>query len=396
MKKIVALLLVFVMLMGLSACGNSKTEETPPVENNSTVSDTAENVSTASDTEENSNETAETVSDFEVTDLLGRTVTIPGDATKFACIGPGALRLYCYVADPNALVGVEGSEVQWGAAGRPYTMSLGDISGMTIIGPGGPGNAPDAELLFTAAPDVIFSMYNSEASVLDELQDKTGIPVVALSYGEYEVFDQCIYDSMTLIGKVTGHEERAAEVIKFMQDVQIDLNNRTKDIENKPLVYFGCQSNQGSHGIESTVGNYVLFEVLNIRNASAEAGIPKYAMIDKEQILEMNPDAIVIDAGGYEILKDDYAANPDFYNALPAVKNGKVYMQMPYNWYYTNLEIAIADAYYIGSVIYPEAFSDVVIEEKFDEISNFMLGIDAYDSIANSYYGGYQTVKLGQ
>ena len=120
----------------------------------------------------------------------------------------------------------------------------------------------------------------------------------------------------------------------------------------------GCQSSRGSHGIESTTGNYILFDALNIRNAAAEAGIPEYAMIDKEQILEMDPDRIVIDAGGYQILMDDYEANPDFYNSLTAFKEGKVYMQMPYNWYYTNIEIAIADAYYIGTSVYPEAFSE--------------------------------------
>lgn len=365
-KKTVLMLMILVMMLTLCACGGSS--------------------------QGNSDQPAVT----EVTDLLGRTVEVPGDADAFACIGPGALRLYCYVADSENLVGVESSEIEWGSSGRPYTMSLGDLSNAAVIGPGGPGNAPDAELLFNAAPDVIFTMYNSEPAAVDELQEKTGIPVVALSYGEYEVFDQAIYDSMNLIGRITGNEERAAEVVKFMQDTQKDLNDRTKDISEKPLVYFGCQSNQGSHGIESTVGNYVLFEVLNIRNASAEAGITNYAMIDKEQILEMDPDAIVIDAGGYEIMKDDYESNPDFYNALDAVGDGKVYMQMPYNWYYTNLEIAIADAYYIGSVIYPEAFSDVNVEDKFDEISNFMLGIDAYDAIAESYYGGYQTVKFGE
>lgn len=387
MKKLTVWILAAALLAVLCACGGQSAPQTEPP---TTEAPSVTAAPTAAET------TAAAAVDFEVTDLLGRKVTIPAGAEKFACIGPGALRLYCYVGDKDALVGVEQAEIQWGADGRPYTMSLGDLSGATVIGPGGPGNAPDAELLFVAGPDVIFSMYNSEASVLDELQAKTGIPVVGLSYGEYEVFDQSIYDSMRLIGKITGKEDRADAVVSFMQETREDLNRRTVDIADKPLVYLGCQSNRGSHGIESTVGNYVLFEALNIRNASAEAGIPEYAMIDKEKILEMDPDAIVIDAGGYELLLDDYKANPDFYAVLRAVKDGRVYMQMPYNWYYTNLEIAIADAYYIGSVIYPEAFADISIAEKFDEISNFMLGIDAYDAIAGSYFGGYQTVVLGQ
>ena len=390
MKRIISLFLSLLLLATLAACA---TEPASEVQDSPATEQTQQPEASEPDSKDEAEPSSQP---YEVTDLLGRTVTIPAETSTYACIGPGALRLYCYVADRDALVGIENMEVKSGPAGRPYAMSLENLSEMTIIGPGGPGNAPDAELLYAAAPDVIFSMYNSEAAVADELQEKTGIPVVVLSYGESEVFDQAIYDSMTLIGQVTGHEDRAAEVVAYMQGIEADLNQRTADIADRPLVYFGCQSNQGSHGIESTVGNYVLFEALNIRNAIAEAGVHQYAVVDKEQILELDPDAIVIDAGGYEILKEDYAANPDLYEALTAVREGKVYMQMPYNWYYTNLEIALADAYYIGSVIYSDAFSDVVIEEKFDEISNFMLGIDAYDAIAATYYGGYQTVQLGQ
>ena len=341
-------------------------------------------------------EAASAGEEYEVTDLLGRTVTIPAETSSYACIGPGCLRLYCYVAKEEELTGIENMEKESGPGGRPYAMTMKNFEDLPVIGPGGPGNAPDAELLFASEPDVIFTMYNSEPAAVDELQEKTGIPVVALSYGDYEVFDPAIYESMNLIGTITGNEERAEEVVDYMQEVKEDLNTRTADIADKPLVYMGCQSSRGSHGIESTTGNYILFDALNIRNAAAEAGIPEYAMIDKEQILEMDPDRIVIDAGGYQILMDDYEANPDFYNSLTAFKEGKVYMQMPYNWYYTNIEIAIADAYYIGASIYPEAFSDVNVEEKFDEISTFFVGEGVYKEIADSYYGGYQTVKLGE
>lgn len=368
--RLTILLLVLALMLALCSCSTSnQAAETTP--------------------------TPEEKADFEVTDILGRTVSIPGETGSYACIGPGCLRLYCYVADTAKLVGVEDLEISNVSAGRPYALAIENLSEMKVIGPGGPGNAPDAELLFAADPDVIFTMYNSDASTVDELQDKTGIPVVALSYGDAEVFDEAIYESLTLIGKITGNEERAGEVVQYIKDIQTDLNNRTKDIADRPSVYLGCQSNRGNHGIESTVGNYVLFDALNIRNAAQEAGIPEYASIEKEQILEMDPDIIIIDAGGYSILTDDYSSNPEFYNSLAAVKNSKMYMQMPYNWYSTNLEIAMADAYYIGSVVYPDAFSDVDIEARFNEISDFMLGIQCYKEVADTYYGGYQQVELG-
>ena len=371
--KIFALILAAAMLLTLCACGTeSKDNQTPA----------------ASPTEA-------LAEDYEVTDLLGRTVTIPAETSSYACIGPGALRLYCYVADRTQLAGVEDVEQTWGDDGRPYTMSISNVNELPVIGPGGPGNAPDAEMLFTADPDVIFTCYNTDTASVDELQAKTSIPVVAISYGEGRLFDQTVYDSLSLIGKVTGHEDHAAEVINYFEEIKADLTERTADVAEKPTVYLGGQSSRGSHGIESTTGDYPMFVVLSAVNVVKEAGINEYVMLDKEKLLEMDPSVIILDAGGLALIQEDYSANPEFYNILSAFKNGKVYLQMPFNYYTTNLEIALADAYYIGSVLYPEQFVDIDPVEKFDEISNFFLGIDSYERIANQYYGGFQQVLLG-
>lgn len=375
--KTLALLLAAVMLVSLCACG---TQPGTPAAGGAPETKAPDN----------------TVESYEVTDLMGRTVTIPADAGKFACIGPGTLRFYCYIADTAQLAGVEDVEQAWGDDSRPYRMAIDNINDYTVIGPGGPGNAPDAELLFAADPDVIFTGYNYDAAAVDELQDKTGIPVVAISYGETELFDEAVYKSFELIGKITGNEERAADLIKYFEDAKADLESRTATVTEKARVYLGAQSNRGSHGIESTTGGYTFFDVVNaIDVVEEEAGITEYIMLDKEKLLELDPDNIILDAGGLSLVQDDYAANPDFYNSLSAFKNGKVFLQMPYNYYYTNLEIALANAYYIGSVLYPEQFEDIDPAMKFDEISEFFVGIPTYERIAAVSAGGYQQVVLG-
>lgn len=391
MKKIIALTLVLIMALSLCACGTAAQQPATPAEN------TAEPPAAETQASETGTETAPApAEDIVVTDLMGRTVTIPAGAEKFACIGPGTLRLYCYVADIHALVGVEEVEKSWGDDGRPYRMGMDNIDELPVIGPGGPGNAPDAEMLYTAAPDVIFTGYTSDTATVDELQDKTGIPVVAISYGKSELFDPEVYETFTLIGKITGNEDRAAAVIQYFEDAKSDLIARTADVSERARVYLGGQSNRGSHGIESTTGGYILFDVVNALDVvEEESGITQYVMLDKEALLELDPDYIILDAGGLNLVRDDYAANPDFYNSLSAVKNGKVYLQMPYNYYYTNLEIALADAYYIGAMLYPEAFSDVDPVAKFDEISTFLVGVPSYERIAANYFGGYQQVELG-
>ena len=64
------------------------------------------------------------------------------------------------------------------------------------------------------------------------------------------------------------------------------------------------------------------------------------------------------------------------WQSLRAVQNGQVYAQVNFNMFSTNMELAIVDAYYAGTVIYPEAFKDVDFRAKAEEIFNVMIGMD--------------------
>lgn len=334
---------------------------------------------------------------IEVTDLLGRTVEVPADSKSYACLGPGCLRLYSYVADTDQLAGVEDAEISWPDAGRPYTLALGtkeERAKRKVIGAGGPKNTADAEALVEAGPDVIFTKYASDKAEVDELQKKTGIPVLAISYGDETIFNDEIYKSLEMIGKVTRNEDRAKEMVNYLKSTKKDLEKRTKDVKNKPSVYLGGMSFKGSHGIESTAGDYAIFKALGADNVIDKTGAKNHVMIDKEEIINMDPDYIIIDAGGLQIIKDDYKKNPEFYNSLEAFKKGNVYLEMPFNFYYTNIDTAMADMYYVGKVLYPEQFKDINPEKKFNEITKKMLGIECYDQIAKAYHGGYQQITL--
>jgi iron complex transport system substrate-binding protein len=369
MKKI-ALALIAVFMAAALLLGGCSTESSAPEDN--------------------------TAKEIIVTDCLDRTVTVPANAEKFVAIGPGCLRLYCYVGDVSKIVGVEQTEVTNGDTGRPYAKANPELLELSVIGPGGPNNAPDAEAILEVDPDVIFTMYNSDVSAVDELQSKTHIPVVALDYGDSEVFDPVVDESLELIGKITGNEERAAEVIQFFAECKEDLTSRTSgiDFSDKPRVYYGAQSSRGTHGIESTSGDYSLFTALNIRNVVGEAGIGQYVMLDKEALLDMDPDIIFIDGGGLANVREDYDSNPQFYQGLSAFKTGQVYMQLPYNYYWTNIDTALCDAYYIGSIVYPDKFSDVNIVLKSNEIFKELLGKELYADVAEEYYGGFQQLSF--
>ncbi len=333
-----------------------------------------------------------------VTDLQSRKVEVSTPAQKVVAIGPGALRLVCYVDGVDKVVGVENVEKQWPSTGRPYIMAYPELKNLPTIGQGGPGATPDAEKIATVKPDVIFVTYLPDKSQADELQEKTGVPVIVLSYGNDFIFgsDDDLYKSIELIGKVIGKEDRAKEVIDFFKECRNDLQERAKEVSEseKPSVYVGGLGMKGVHGIESSQAKYPPFVAIGARNVVDETGQGGPVMIDREQLLQWDPDIIFIDEGGYHLVLEDYKKNPDFYNSLSAVKNGKVYGQLPYNFYTTNVGTAIADAYWAGKVIFPEKFQDIDPAKKADEIYQFLLGKKLYEQMAKDYYGGYRKLDL--
>jgi len=264
-----------------------------------------------------------------------------------------------------------------------------------VIGPGGPNNAPDPEKLLAVKPDVIFTTYAADKAAADNLQSKTGIPVIALSYGKTSTFDPQVNASLMLIGKIIGMDKRAQELVGLMDGFKADLDTRTKDIaqDKKPSAYVGGLGMKGTHGIESTQGNYSLFNAVHAKNVVDETGKTGSLMIDKEQLIKWNPDIIFIDGGGYPSVLEDYKKNTQFYETLSAVKNGQLYSILPYNFYTTNIDTAIADAYYIGKILYPEQFKDVDPAKKADEIYKLLLGKEIYTQMAKDF-GGFKQVVL--
>ena len=330
---------------------------------------------------------------FTVTDLLGREVTLPATVERVIAIGPGALRLVVYAGNLDHVVGVEQMDAD-SSLGKPYMLANPTLAGLPVIGQGGPNNAPDPEKILAVEPDVIFSTYATEASAADELQAKTGIPVVVLNYGgsgfgTTSIFDQFMQDSLLKVGQISGTTEKAQAAAEFIRKVQQDLEARTMNIPeaDKPTVYVGGLGSKGTHGIESTQGQYALLDVINARNVVDETGESGSIMIDKEKLLDWNPDFIFIDQGGYAAVLEDYQKNTTFYDSLSAVQNGQVYAQLPYNYYNTNIDTAIADAYYLGKILYPGAFADIEPAQKADEIYRSLLGRPVYDQMAAAFNG---------
>lgn len=385
MKKRYGMMLLALMMSVflLTACQTQPTEE--KTEQGAKVEVTEEQGETTGETEQ-----------MKVKDLLGREVEIGSKIEKVGVVGVGALRLYAYAGPLDKLVGVEQVEKGKETAARPYTQINKEIfASLPVIGQGGPKNAPEAERIVELKPDLIITTFTQEEKEADELQSKTGIPVLVISYGKNAIFGDEVKQSIELIGKVMGSQEKADQANAFIQQCKEDLDQRTKGIaeDERIRVYVGGLGSKGAHGIESSQGKYPLLDSIRAVNVVDDTQKVGSVMIDKEQLLEWNPEYIFIDSSGLQIMMEDYAKAPEFYQSLEAVKNKKIFRQMQYNQLTTNIDTALVDMYFIGKTIYPDAFADVEIEKKADEIYTSLLGKPYYNEMM-SHMGGFGNIEF--
>lgn len=334
-------------------------------------------------------------SNISITDAWGRHVTIPSDVERIICSGPGCLRYAVYLQALDKVVAVDDIEKSRRAfEARPYFLAHPELAEKPLFGEFRGRDNPELILLLEPKPQVIFKTYADAGYNPDELQAKTGIPVVVLNYGDLTKHREDMEEALALMGKILKKESRAKEVIDFFEASICDLKARTLSISQKerPTCFVGGIAHKGPHGFTSTELAYPPFLFTNVKNiASAEGDSkPQQVNFSKEKIIELDPQYIFVDlatlqageAGALSQLKNEAC-----FSVLSAVRAGRVYGLLPYNWYTINYGSVLADAYFVGSVCYPECFKDTDPERKADEIYEFLVGKPVFSQMNASFNG---------
>ena len=353
-----------------------------------------------------SDEQTESNATITVIDDLGREVVIPADVKTVALTGAGSARYMVYLQAQDMITGVDitDSMTNPNTETRPYMLAYPEIANLSLLAP--IRATINAENALNISPDVIlFSTEGAEgAAIADEATAKTGIPVVC--FEEYEPsddFDNFSYN-IRLLGQVVGKEERAEEVITFFGDMRDDLIARTPELsmDEKPVVYIGGVSNRGTHGMLSTKPEFVGFTLLSANQKVADVPATNLgtasANIAKEKLLEWDPDIIFVDLGTLNAegggalveLKTDPS-----YQSMTAVINGDIYTVLPDTSAKSNHGTSFANAYFVGTILYPEQFSDIDPIAKADEIYTFLVGKPVFAELnANTGSLAYQKIDL--
>ncbi|MCD6420528.1 MAG: ABC transporter substrate-binding protein [Synergistetes bacterium] len=333
-------------------------------------------------------------------DMAGRRVVLQGVAKKVLALSC-SLREVVYLLQGESLSRVVGLEAREKMLKRqegkypcgtdlPYMMAYPSFSKLPAVRKGG---ALNLEEIVKLSPDVVFVAFIT-AGDAEKLQEKLKIPVVVVYAGPIGTIKQrrMYFRSLSIMGKVLGREKRAVAVVDYINSNIASLNKLTRNVSKKESVYIAGRAYYGSHGLLGTDPHWPPFEWVNARNVAS--GISKFGKgvgVGKEALMKWNPHYIFVSESSISSVLSQI--KDPIYAELYAVKHKQIYGVLPYCWFAYNKGTALADAYYVGKILYPDIFSSVEPIKKADDIYKFLLGRPLYNRM-KAIFGGFKRIEL--
>lgn len=180
----------------------------------------------------------------------------------------------------------------------------------------------NVEKIISLKPDVVLAHESTAVSAEAGLTQLKEAGIVVLVVPDASSFE-AVYDSISLIGEVTGTSEKAEEIVSSMKSSLKEIKEKTADVKNKPKVWVEVSP---SPEIYTTGKNTFMHEMLETINATNAAGDQEgWVMMTEEKAVELNPDVIITTYGYYAKNSKEQVLGRKAWSEVPAVKTGRVY-----------------------------------------------------------------------
>jgi iron complex transport system substrate-binding protein len=313
-------------------------------------------------------------------DDIGRTVSLPPAIKRVLSLQPEITRIIVALGAGDRLVGID----HFLRAEDPL---------FRIIAPG-LENLPlvsmadynvNMELVLRLAPDAIFGA-PEDKSIVESLQSKTRIPVIALS--SQGRFDHLL-EEMKLLGSVLGRAERAAELIAYFRAELESIRKIVRSASGpRPRVYLAFWGSP-----TRTPVHYEPVDAAGGENV-AENLLPTFlgtliANVNVERILDWNPDVILVH-GNYPLRRravtTELFLSDGRLRTVTAVRDRRVHYTFGFwNWW-DPAEVLVETAY-LARLFHPGLFPARDGQAAADAVFRKFYGVDRAFAVLSESIG---------
>jgi iron complex transport system substrate-binding protein len=222
---------------------------------------------------------AETTAVMTLTDQLGRTVSLAKIPQRIISMAPSNTEiLYALGLGDKIVARTDYDDYPAEVTSKP---SIGGFS------------TPDFEKIISLSPDLIVAANLQWMDVITQLEEK-GVPVLVI---DPKTIDQLL-DGITLVGKATGVDAKAAEVVSGLRQRVDAVSAKTASlpVTDRPRVLYIVW-----HDPLMVAGQGTLHDEL-IRVAggtNVASGLSAFAQTNAEFIIDANPQVVIVGVGMY-------------------------------------------------------------------------------------------------
>lgn len=243
-------------------------------------------------------------------DGLGSEVTIAAPPQRIVSVSLGADEVLLSLVEPERIAAVTALALD---------PAISNVAVQAQHIPNTIAAAEDTEFIISLEPDIVFVASFTTPEIIQQLRD-AGLTVFATGF---PVGFQQIKDNITLLGQAVGAEERAAQLVAWMNG-EIAAVSGVVARDNIVRALYLTPGNYTS-GVNSSISEVIA--TANGLDVAAQAGVEQFAPVSDEFIIEQDPDVILL--SGWTpwdaTFVDTFKNNPTFAD-LRAVKKGRVYV----------------------------------------------------------------------
>ena len=238
-----------------------------------------------------------------ITDMFGREVVLPENVTRIIALEPSDCEMLCALGCEDALVG-RGKYCD-------YPASVLELPAVQS------GKNTNLEEILALQPQVVVMSDMAHTQEQVDLLEQNGVKVIGTDANSIEE----VYANVRLLGEVMGKEAEAETVVAGMQATFADIAAKSEKTDK--TIYFEVMPLEwGLWSAGTGTFMHEMAEICGMKNAFAD--IEGWQAVSQEQVIERNPDYIVLVTGMGEAAPDEVKAR-DGWSEMTAIKNNAIY-----------------------------------------------------------------------